>query len=123
MVVLAAKDYHAPNYVDNLQRRKMMRVVDHEPQWWFLLEEDGSLFLDANCNLSFVGYSFLLQLSAEELSAYARDGRAFINRLATEIQDSAPIARASTSRFKRRDLTGAYSDKVMRAIESWRANT
>ena len=25
-----------------------MTVIDHEPQWWFLLEEDGALFLDAS---------------------------------------------------------------------------
>ena len=101
----------------------MMRVVDHEPAWWFLLEEDGSLFLDANCDYSFVGYNFLLQLNAEELKAYRHEGRAFISRLATEIQDSAPIAKASTSRFKERDLSRTYSDKVMQAVENWRANT
>jgi hypothetical protein len=97
-----------------------MRVIDCEPQWWFLLEEDGRLFLDANCSHSFVGYDFLLQLNAEELKAYAHEGRAFISRLATEIQDSAPIAKVSTSRFKGRDLSRTHSDKVTKAVESWR---
>lgn len=98
-----------------------MRVIDHEPQWWFLLQEDGALFLDANCNHSFVGYDFLLQLNSEEQERYAREGRAFISHLATEIQDSAPIQTISTSRFKGRDLSKTYSDKVTRAIERWRA--
>jgi hypothetical protein len=101
----------------------MMRVLDHEPQWWFLLEEDGSLFLDANCNHSFVGYDFLLELSAEEHRAYKHEGREFISRVATEIQDSAPIVKGSTSRFKGRDLSRTHSDKVTKAVESWRANT
>jgi hypothetical protein len=101
----------------------MMRVVDHEPQWWFLLEENGSLFLDANCNHSFVGYDFLLELNAEEHGVYKHEGREFINRLATEIQDSAPIVKGSTSRFKGRDLSRTYSHKVMKAVESWRART
>lgn len=101
----------------------MMKVVDHEPQWWFLLEDEGSLFLDANCNHSFVGYDFLVELSAEEHRAYEQEGRAFISRLATEIQDSAPIVKGSTSRFKGRDLSRTHSDKVTKAVASWRMNT
>lgn len=100
-----------------------MRVIDHEPQWWFLLEEDGALFLDANCSHSVVGYDFLLQLNPEEIKLYAREGRVFLRRLATEIQDSAPVAKGSTSRFKGRDLSQTCSDKVTKAVESWRANT
>lgn len=100
-----------------------MRVVDHEPQWWFLLEEDGSLFLDANCNHSFVGYDFLLELNADEHRAYKHEGREFISRLATEIQGSAPIVEGSTSRFKGRHLARAYTDKVTKAVQSWRAST
>lgn len=99
-----------------------MRVVDHEPQWWFLLEENGSLFLDVNCNQSFVGYDFLLELNAEEHGAYKHEGREFISRLAAKIQDSAPIVKGSTSRFKGRDLSRTYSDKVTKAVESWRAS-
>jgi hypothetical protein len=101
----------------------MMRVIDHEPQWWFLLEKDGSLFLDANCNHSFVGYDFLVELNEEELRAYELEGRVFISRLATEIQDSAPIVKGSTSRFKARDLSRTHSDQVTKAVANWRANT
>jgi hypothetical protein len=101
----------------------MMRVVDQEPQWWFLLEEEGSLFLDANCNHSSVGYDFLLKLNSEELRAYEYEGRRFISRLATEIQDSAPIVKGSTSRFTGRDLSRTYSDKITKAVENWRTNT
>ena len=39
-----------------------MKVIDHEPQSWFLLEKDRAIFLDANCNHSFYGYTFTLQL-------------------------------------------------------------
>jgi hypothetical protein len=83
----------------------MMRVVDHEPQWWFLLEDEGSLFLDANCNHSAVGYDFLVELSAEEHRAYEHEGREFLSRLAIEIQETAPIVKGSTSRFKGRDMS------------------
>lgn len=100
-----------------------MRVVDHEPQWWFLLEENGSLFLDANYNHSFVGYGFLLELNAEEHGAYKHEGREFICRLSTEIQDNAPFVKGGTSQFKGRDLSRTHSDKVTKAVESWRATT
>jgi len=29
-----------------------MKVLDHEPQWWFLLEDEVVLYVDANCNHS-----------------------------------------------------------------------
>jgi hypothetical protein len=101
----------------------MMRVIDHEPQWWFLLEENGALFLNANCSHSCLGYDFMLQLSPEERDEYAQEGREFVSRLATEIQDSAPILRISTSRFKGRDVSKDYADKVTKAVESWREKT
>ncbi|WP_045470067.1 hypothetical protein, partial [Sporocytophaga myxococcoides] len=76
-----------------------------------------------NCNHSFVGYGFLLELNAEEHGAYKHAGREFISRLATEIQDSAPIVKGSTSRFKGRDLSRTPSNKVTKAVERWRAST
>jgi hypothetical protein len=121
-VECATNDSPASRSFDNVKLQNMMRVIDHEPQWWFLLEEDGSLFLDANCSYGFVGYDFLLQLNPEELKAYAHEGRVFISRLATEIQNSVPIAKVSTSRFKGRDLSRTCSDKVTEAVKSWRAN-
>lgn len=97
-----------------------MKVLDHEPQWWFLLEEDGTLFLDANCNHSFIGYDFLLQLDAGEVANYRRKGRAYLSMLATEIQDSAPMLAASKSKYKGRDCSEEYSERVMAAVHHWR---
>jgi hypothetical protein len=68
-----------------------MRVIDHVPQWWFLFEEDGAFFLDRNYNHSFVGYDFMIQLNPEEVAQYRARGREFINWLAEDIQNSAPI--------------------------------
>ena len=101
----------------------MIKVIDHEPQWWFLVEENGSLFLDVSCDHSFVGYNFSLQLNEEELKAYTCEGRAFISRLATAIQDSVPILTVSISAFKSRKLSQNRSNDVTKAIESWQAHT
>jgi hypothetical protein len=100
-----------------------MRVIDHEAGWWFLLEEDQAVFFHVFCEHGAIGFDFMLQLNQEELEDYAREGRAFISKLATEIEYSAPIARASTSRFKARRLSEPYSARVTRAIESWRTAT
>ena len=97
-----------------------MRVIDHAPHGWFLLEEDGALFLDVNCSHSAVSYNFVLQLDAQERSAYKDEGRAFIGRLATAVQDSGP--HLSTSRFHERNMSNAHSDNVTAAIERWRTN-
>ena len=97
-----------------------MKVLDHEPQFWFLLEDEGTLYLDANCNHSFVGYDFLLPLNAEEVGKYRSQGRAFLSWLADDIQNSAPILTASTSKYKGRDVSQSYSVQVTAAVDEWR---
>ena len=84
-----------------------MRVLDHEPQRWFLLEDDGALFLDANCNHSFVGYDFLVQLSPDEALHFQEQGRDYLNWLADDIHNSAPILQLSHSIYKGRDLSAS----------------
>ena len=97
-----------------------MRVVDQEPYAWFLLEEHGAYFLDANCNHSAIGYTVLIQLNTFELAEYQLAGRAFIGRLAQEIHNSVPILAVSRSPFKGRDLSRTHGERVMAAIKEWR---
>ena len=50
-----------------------MRVIDHEPQFWFLFEDENErLILDVNCEYSFVSYDFMMFLSDEEMSDYKK---------------------------------------------------
>lgn len=97
-----------------------MKVLDHEPQWWFLLEDEGVLYLDVNCNHSFIGYEFLLRLDAGEVAKFRAEGRAYISWLAEEIQNSAPILASSNSRYKGRDVSHEYSGRVTAAVNEWR---
>ena len=92
-----------------------MKVVDYEPQLWFLFEEDGEFFLDGNYNHSFIGYDFMIQLSLEEIAEYRTRGREFINWLVEDIQNSAPILKASNSRYKDRRVPDAVSKRALRA--------
>lgn len=96
-----------------------MQVIEHEPQWWFLLEHEGSLFLDVNCSHSAISYNFLLQLNAEESAAYQLQGKPLLERIAQAIQDSAPILIISTSIYKQRNASQHYGQQVTAAIQEW----
>lgn len=104
------------------RQRGTMKVVAFEPQWWFLLEQDGALFLDVNCNHSFLGYPYMIELDAGERRQYAARGREFIEQLAQGIQDSVPILADSKSPFAGRDVSKLYSGQVDAAVQDWRAS-
>jgi hypothetical protein len=101
-----------------------VKVLDHEPSAWFLLEEDGTLYLDAHCSHGPVDYDVLVALNPMEASAYKNEGRAYLDQLAYDIHYSAPGAIGSTSPFKSRNLAvgqGGEKKRVLVAVEAWRA--
>lgn len=93
-----------------------MKIIDGEDGAWYLLQGGDSLFLDVNCNLSFIGYTFLLKLNSDERSEYQARGRTYLDELAQRIDGSAPAARDSTSEFNGRDCTKEYRDQVNAAF-------
>lgn len=97
-----------------------MRVVDHEPHAWFLFEEDGSYFLDANCSHSAFSYCYLIELLPDETSKYKNEGRSYLSVLAHNIHYSAPIAAGNGSIYKGRDVSSHYAEKAQAAIKKWR---
>ncbi|HVJ37201.1 MAG TPA: hypothetical protein VM687_05290 [Stenotrophomonas sp.] len=100
-----------------------MKVLDHEPHCWFLLEDGGHLLLDANCSHSFISYSYLILMTPAEILQYRQRGRDYLTWLAGDIHNGVPILQASTSPYKYRDLTRSRGDEVTQAIVSWRAST
>lgn len=99
-----------------------MKVIDYQEQEWFLFEHDGKLYLDANCNHSFIGYSFMIELNEDERKLYKVGGHEYLSRLAYEIHYSAPIVVDSTSAFKGRDETKILGDLATEAVRIWRAS-
>src|SRR4051812_13975507 len=93
----------------------LMKVRDHAPQHWFLFEEAGTLYLDVNCSHSAFGYTFMVELNAEEAARYRVEGRAFLDWLAGRIQDTAPNLSVSTSPYKGRDVSGVYAEQTAHA--------
>jgi len=99
-----------------------VKVIDSEKNWWFLLEEDGALYLDGNYEASFVGYDCMIRLTDEEVVQYQKRGREFISWLASDVQNTAPILKVSTSPYKGRRLTGLLSERALNAIDQWKAS-
>jgi hypothetical protein len=97
-----------------------MKVLDHEPQRWFLLEAPQGLLLDANCSHSFISYDVLILLTAEETAAFRQVGRDYLNALSEDIHNSVPILEASTSAYKVRRLSCALEAEATEAIMAWR---
>lgn len=97
-----------------------MKVIDHQSHHWFFFEEEGAFFLDANCNHSAFGYSWMIELNSDELIEYKSQGREYLSKLADEIHNSAPIAKGNTSKFKDRDVSKNYADKTKAALDKWR---
>lgn len=63
-----------------------MKVIDFEPQFWFLLQQGNDYFIDVNCNYSFVGYGRFIKLNEAEVKNYTEKGKLFITELANDIQ-------------------------------------
>jgi hypothetical protein len=98
-----------------------MDVVDHEPSWWFLLQDGEQLYLDVNCEHSFIGYSMLIALDEQETRTLQREGRGYVDRLAEDINYGAPVLRDSTSPYKARDLSRTHGHLVSEAVRRWRS--
>lgn len=80
-----------------------MKYVDHEPATWFLVEEDGILYLDARYSYSAViDDSALVRLDDAELAAYRAGGHGYLTDLARGIHHSAPYR--EDSKYHARDL-------------------
>ncbi|GMM60892.1 hypothetical protein [Novosphingobium pituita] len=98
-----------------------MNVIDHQPHAWYLLEDNGVLFIDAACSHSFVDYSVLIELDKQELQNFESDGRSFLDQLAYDIHYSAPGVRGSNSPYKSRNLAQLRAEEVSEAVKIWQA--
>ncbi|HEY1133703.1 MAG TPA: hypothetical protein VGE77_03945, partial [Nocardioides sp.] len=68
-----------------------MRYVDHQPGAWFLVEQQGALFLQARYVISSMADdSALVRLDATEVAAYRVGGHDYLSALARRIHDGSP---------------------------------
>lgn len=97
-----------------------MRVIDSENWAWFLFEHEGYWYLDANCNMSAFGYTYMIKLNDEERDAYKAGGREYLSRLAHDIHYSVPIAADTRSKYKGRDVSKTFAEMTTEAVRAWR---
>lgn len=97
-----------------------MRVLDHEPGLWFLVEDGDDLLVDGNYSNSFFGYAYPIRLAPEEAKAYRREGRGAIHALVAQIQHSVPVSPRSSSPFLGRRLDADTTSRMHKAIRAWK---
>ena len=97
-----------------------MKVVDTENWAWFLFEHEGDFYLDANCNMSAFGYTYMIQLNEAEISSYKAGGHDYLSKLSHDIHYSVPAAKGSTSIYKGRDVSNKFSELATEAVKVWR---
>lgn len=105
------------------QMELAMIALNGEHDSWFLLEENGQLFLDTVCSHSAVDYKFLLEMTQEEASLFRKNGRTYLEDLAQRIRSSAPGVQGNKSPFKARSLVMTPARKrADEAIDGWYAD-
>jgi hypothetical protein len=93
-----------------------VRVLLGEPAGWYLLEDNGELYLDVNVSNSAVGYGILLRLDRTERARFAEQGRDFLDELAGRIGQS-------PRGYWERNLTGPLDAQVTEAILVYQRET
>lgn len=91
-----------------------MRVVDHEPQVWFLMEEAGRYYFDARVTRSAAEWSISIELTPTECREYRAIGRLYLSYLAARIHNF-------SEEYSTRDCSRELETKLMLAIQEWRA--
>ena len=92
-----------------------MKVVDHEPQTWFLLLDRDRYYLDARVTRSAADWSVLIELNEQEYREYHAIGRLYLAYLAARIHNF-------TEDYTTRDLTRSNQSEVLAAIREWRGD-
>jgi len=87
-----------------------------QPAGWYLLEDNGELYLDVNCNQSAVGFDITVRLDPAERAAFAERGRAFAAGLAEQIA-------YSPRTYWPRNVTGPPQDQIGEAIMTHQRET
>lgn len=99
-----------------------MKVIDSENWAWLLFEHEGNLYLDAYCNMSAFGYTYMIQLNDQEQKKYEIGGREYLKKLAYDIHYSVPITKDTKSIYKGRDVSKLFSELATEAVKTWREN-
>lgn len=91
-----------------------MRVIAEEPWSWFLLEEDGTLYLDVLVENGAISFSVSSALSLEEATRYADAGIRYLSELSSAMRHKALMRQWSTP-----PLPPGWAECSIAAIHKW----
>jgi len=90
-----------------------MKVVEEAPWSWMLLAEGAELFLSVVCGTVAL-YEIEFALNADEIAGYAREGKAYLERLAGHVM-------GTPGEFQARHIPEFHERPgVEEAIAAWR---
>ncbi len=93
-----------------------MEVVLNEPGSWFLLKKEDAHYIDVYCEASFVGFSLMIELNAEERREYHAQGKAFLQAFTDKISHY-------SKDYQVRNVTGPLQNEAYEAIMRLPHNT
>jgi hypothetical protein len=91
-----------------------MKVVAEEPWDWFLIEEDGRLYLDVLVEHGAISFSVTAELSTEVASAYRRDGASALSCVAGEMRRKGLVRE-----WQAPPLPLGWSARAVAAVHEW----
>ncbi|MBN3771445.1 hypothetical protein [Burkholderia sp. Se-20378] len=91
-----------------------MRVIAEDPWSWFLLEEDGKLYLDVPVEHGAVSFGATSELSPEQATRYAHEGIRYLRDLSTAIRHKALMREWSAP-----PLPPDWEARSITAIHEW----
>lgn len=91
-----------------------MRVIAEEPWSWFLLEEDGKLYLDVLVENGAVSFTVTSELISEEAARYAQEGIRYLSDLSSAMRH-----KALTRQWSAPPLPSNWAARSITAIHEW----
>jgi hypothetical protein len=91
-----------------------MKVIDYDPQFWFLLQDDNFYYLSIRCQQSFAEYELLIQLTQDECKEHHASGHGYIGELAERVN-------YRVRDYQSRDISKQRGDLVHQTIMAWKS--
>jgi len=91
-----------------------MKVVAEEPRDWFLLEDEGMLYLDVLVEHGAISFSVTAELSHELAHAFRRDGRAALGQVVGKMRHKALMRE-----WRAPPMPSSWSARSIAAIQEW----
>jgi hypothetical protein len=91
-----------------------MHVIAEDPWNWFLLEDEGTLYLDVLVENGAVSFSVAAELTAEQASGYRQGGAGILGAVAGEMRD-----KALRRTWRGDPLPAGWAEESAAAVREW----